>query len=133
MKRKVISLLVIITMLFLPVFAFSADNDETEKKSESESYLLGRQDAKDNHGTGGWIAAGAISGGLFSWLGTGITVAIAAGSNGSPDYIPEDVKTRSYLSGYSKESKKKNIRAVAIPGVIMSLIWTGLVLTAANS
>ena len=58
---------------------------------------------------------------------------IAAGSSPSPEFVPEDVKARSYVSGYSKEAKQKNMSAVAIPGVIMSTIWTVAAISMASN
>jgi len=113
--------------------ADAGNEAEGTSLSSSESYNTGIMKAKQEHGTGGWIAAGLISGGLFSWLGTGVSVLIATGSSPSPDYIPEDVKDSSYMMGYQKEAKKKNIRSVAIPGVIMSTIWTALVISASSA
>ena len=63
--------------------------------------------------------------------GTGITVLIAHGSSPSPRYVPEDVEPMSYRSGYREEARRRNRRSAAIPGVIMSTLWTIVVLSAA--
>jgi hypothetical protein len=121
--KRVTVIVVVIAMVLAPAGVF-AEEEKEEEKSSSESYRIGRLDAEQEHGTGGWIALGVVSGGLFSWLGTGVSYLIASGSSPSPDIVPEDVEARSYVSGYSKEAKQKNMSAVAIPGVIMSTIWT---------
>ena len=140
MGKHVITVTVAIMLVLAPLSVLADEGQSDVKKesgsvslSSSESYTTGMMKAKQEHGTGGWIAAGLIGGGLFSWLGTGVTVLIATGSSPSPDYIPEDVKDGSYIMGYQKEAKKKNVRSAAIPGVIMSTIWTVLVISAANA
>ena len=140
MRKRVIAVIVALTVLASPL-ALVADEQEGDfigerqetDLSSSESYGEGMVQANQEHGTDGWIAAGLISGGLFSWLGTGVSVLIASGSSPSPDYIPEDTKDSSFIMGYQKEAKKKNVRSTAIPGVIMSSIWTALVIAAASS
>jgi len=140
MRKRVIAVIVALSVMTSPLALVADEQEEDyigEKQkneiSSSESYHQGMVQAKQEHGTGGWIAAGLISGGLFSWLGTGVTVLIATGSSPSPDYIPEDTKDSSFIMGYQKEAKKKNVRSAAIPGVIMSSIWTALVIAAASS
>lgn len=139
MEKRLIALTVALMLVLAPVSVMAEEGrNDAEKETESpslsssESYNTGIMQAKQEHGTGGWIAAGLISGGLFSWLGTGVSVLIATGSSPSPDYIPEDVKDNSYIMGYEKEAKKMNIRSAAIPGVIMSTIWTVLVISASS-
>jgi hypothetical protein len=61
-----------------------------------------------------------------------VTVLIASGSRPTPQYVPEDVDTYSYRSGYTDEARRKNLRSAAVPGVIMSTLWTILVLSAAQ-
>jgi hypothetical protein len=131
MKRVMIMVLVI-TLVCGPAGLFAEEGME-EEKSSSESYRIGRLDAEQEHGTGGWVALGIVGGGLFSWLGTGVSYLIAAGSNPSPDYVPDEVEARSYVSGYSKKAKQKNMSAVAIPGIIMSTIWTVAAISMASN
>jgi hypothetical protein len=131
MTQRVFAIVLAILVMTAPTGLFAEEQEET--KSSAESYRIGQLDAEEDHGTGGWIALGVIGGGLFSWLGTGVSYLIASGSSPSPEYVPEDVKARSYSSGYSKKAKQKNMQAVAIPGVIMSTIWTVVAISAASS
>jgi hypothetical protein len=143
MKKRVVTALIIISLLIAPLAAAAEEGPgdsgstaaapDSTSLSSSESYNTGLMRAKLEHSSGGWVAAGLISGGLFSWLGTGITVLIASGSDPSPNYIPEEVKDSSYIMGYKKEAKRKNVRSAAIPGVIMSSLWTVLVISAASA
>ena len=103
-----------------------------ETRSNADSYNQGVMAAEDQHSAVGWGFGGFFAGGLFSWLGTGVTVLIANGSSPSPRYMPEDVDQVSYRNGYRDEAKRKNRRAAAIPGVIMSTLWTILVISAAS-
>jgi hypothetical protein len=100
-------------------------------RSNSQSYNEGVMAAEDQHSTFGWGVGGFFAGGLFSWLGTGVAVLIANGSRPTPRYIPEDVEAMNYRNGYGDEARRKNLRSTAIPGVIMSTIWTVLVINAA--
>ena len=125
MKRTIA--LVLIVALLLPAALFAQDGGV----SRAESYNRGVMAAEDEHSSIGWGVGGFIGGGLFSWLGTGVTVLIAHGSSPSPRYVPEDVDTMSYRSGYREEARRRNRRSAAIPGVIMSTLWTILVLNAA--
>ncbi len=65
-------------------------------------------------------------------LRPGVTVLIANGSRPTPRYVPEEVDAMNYRNGYSDEARRKNMRSAAIPGVIMSTLWTLLVLSAAS-
>ncbi len=105
---------------------------DSAQRSNSQSYNQGVMDAEDNHNAIGWGVGGFVAGGLFSWLGTGVTVLIANGSRPTPQYMPEDVEPVSYRSGYRDEASRKNRRSAAIPGVIMSTLWTVLVISAAQ-
>jgi len=100
-------------------------------RSNSQSYNQGVMAAEDQHSAFGWGVGGFFAGGLFSWLGTGVAVLIANGSRPTPRYIPEDVEAMNYRNGYGDEARRKNLRSTAIPGVIMSTIWTVLVINAA--
>lgn len=66
------------------------------------------------------------------WLGTGVTVLIANGSRPTPSYMPEDVDPMSYRRGYREEARRRNRRSAAIPGIIMSTLWTIAVINAAQ-
>jgi hypothetical protein len=125
--KRIIALALIISMS-LPVALFAQDGGV----SRADSYNRGVMAAEDEHTTLGWGVGGFVSGGLFSWLGTGITVLIAHGSSPSPRYVPEDVEPMSYRSGYREEARRRNRRSAAIPGVVMSTLWTILVLNAAT-
>ena len=126
--KKAIAMVLMVSLL-APGFLVA---QEQEEKSASESYMEGQYAADNEHSAGGWVAGGIIGGGLFSLLGAGVVTAIAAGYNPSPDYIPEDVETRGYMSGFKKAARGTNIRAAAISGGIMSLIWIVAVASAAN-
>ncbi|MDA3951951.1 MAG: hypothetical protein PF508_22270 [Spirochaeta sp.] len=101
-------------------------------RNNADSYNQGVMAAEDQHSAVGWGFGGFFAGGILSWLGTGVTVLIANGSSASPRYMPEDVDAVSYRNGYRDEAQRKNRRAAAIPGVIMSTLWTILVLSAAS-
>ncbi|MDA3948181.1 MAG: hypothetical protein PF508_03055 [Spirochaeta sp.] len=103
-----------------------------DTRSSADSYNQGVMAAEDSHSAVGWGFGGFFAGGLFSWLGTGVTVLIANGSSPTPRYIPDDVNEMSYRNGYRDEAQRKNRRAAAIPGVIMSTLWTILVISAAS-
>lgn len=99
----------------------------------ADSYNRGVMDAEDNHSSLGWGVGGFLAGGLFSWLGTGIVVLVANGSTPSPRYMPDEVEPTSYRRGFRDEAVRRNRRSAAIPGIIMSTIWTIAVLNAANA
>jgi hypothetical protein len=101
-------------------------------RSNADSYNQGVMAAEDQHSAVGWGFGGFFAGALFSWLGTGVTVLIANGSRATPRYVPEDVDAMNYRNGYNDEARRKNIRSAAIPGVIMSTLWTILVISAAS-
>lgn len=130
MKQRLIALILIL-VLAAPGALF-AQAAEQEERSAAASFNQGVFDAEDDHSALGWGVGGFFAGGLFSWLGTGVVVLIANGSNPSPDYMPEDVEPISYRRGYRDEARRKNRRAAAIPGVIMSTLWTIAVLSAAQ-
>jgi hypothetical protein len=109
----------------------AAGQGQEQELSSSESYQEGRMAARREHSAGGWVVGGLVGGGLFSLLGTGVVTGIAAVSNPDPDYIPDDAQMGSYLSGYEKEARAKNVRAAAISGGAMSALWIILVLSAA--
>lgn len=127
--KRIIAIALIFTLIAPAVLI--AQEDESEK-SPSESYMSGRVRAENDHGAGGWVAGGIIGGGLFSLLGAGVVTAIAAGSSPDPDYIPEGEEPASYMSGFRKAARQKNIRAAAISGGVMSLLWIVVVASAAN-
>jgi hypothetical protein len=129
MKRIVACLL--IAALAVPITLVADDTADT--KSNAESYNEGIIAAEREHTTLGWGVGSFFAGGIFSWLGTGVTVLIASGSRPTPSYIPEDVEPMSYRSGYTEEARRRNLRSSAIPGVIMSTIWTVLVLSAMSA
>ena len=129
--RKALAMVLMVSLL-APGFLVAQEKEQDETKSASESYLEGQFAADNEHSAGGWVAGGIISGGLFSLLGAGVVTAIAAGSSPTPDYIPEDVQTAGYMSGFKKAARQKNVRAAAISGGIMSLVWIVVVASAAN-
>ncbi|MFP4152647.1 MAG: hypothetical protein ACLFSV_07350 [Alkalispirochaeta sp.] len=99
--------------------------------SNTDSYNEGVMAAEDQHTALGWGFGGFFAGTFLSWLGTGVTVLIANGSRPTPRYIPEEVDAMNYRNGYADEARRRNVRSAAIPGVIMSTLWTVLVLSAA--
>jgi len=101
------------------------------ERSNADSYNEGVMAAEDQHSAVGWGFGGFFAGALFSWLGTGVTVLIANGSRPTPRYVPEEVDAMNYRNGYSDEGRRRNVRSAAIPGVIMSTLWTVLVLSVA--
>lgn len=123
--KRMIAILVIVA-LSTPVTLFA----QSESASTQESYNRGVLAADLEHSAAGWGVGGFLAGGLFSWLGTGVIVLIANGSNPSPRFVPETYEPMSYRSGYRDEGRRKNRRAAAIPGVIMSVLWTVVVLSA---
>ncbi|MEX2442621.1 MAG: hypothetical protein WD492_03375 [Alkalispirochaeta sp.] len=137
MNRTIALVLIVVLLAPAGIFAQAADSagdgqQDTTQRSNSQSYNQGVMDAEDNHSAIGWGVGGFVAGGLFSWLGTGVTVLIANGSRPTPQYVPDDVEPVSYRSGYRDEASRKNRRSAAIPGVIMSTLWTVLVLSAAQ-
>ncbi|MFP4409735.1 MAG: hypothetical protein ACLFPW_14530 [Spirochaetaceae bacterium] len=129
--KRAIALLLIVTLV-TPALLLAQEGSEEEEKNSSDSYLEGQFAADNEHSAGGWVAGGIIGGGLFSLLGAGVVTALAAGSSPTPDYIPEDVQTAGYMSGFRKAARQKNVRAAAISGGIMSLLWIVAVASAAN-
>jgi len=130
MKRTIAAMLIV--TLVAPGLLLAQTNGG-EEMSAAESYNLGVMTADDQHNAAGWGVGGFLAGGLFSWLGTGVTVLIASGSKPTPDYMPDDdVDAMSFRAGYQEEARKRNVRSAAIPGVIMSTLWTILVLNAAS-
>lgn len=127
--RRIIALTLIVTLV-APGLLVAQEEDS--QKSPSESYMSGRVRAENEHSAGGWVAGGIIGGGLFSLLGAGVVTAIAAGSSPDPDYIPEGEEPASYMSGFRKAARQKNVRAAAISGGVMSLLWIVVVASAAN-
>jgi|GEM_PF-2774388 len=101
-------------------------------QSSGDSYNEGVMDAEDQHSAFGWGVGGFFAGGLFSWLGTGIVVLVASGSRPTPRYVPDAMDTMSYRNGYTDEARRQNVRSAAIPGVIMSALWTFLVVSASS-
>ncbi|TVR94629.1 MAG: hypothetical protein EA428_00210 [Spirochaetaceae bacterium] len=138
MKRLLILVLLMSTVV-LPSFASSpgsgADSPQTRSAqlTASESYNQGVNTAAYQHSSTGWGIGGFTGGLLFSWLGTGGAVLLAATSTPTPGYTPEEVEPMSYRRGYQDEARRKNIRSAAIPGVVMSTLWTLLVIAAASS
>jgi opacity protein-like surface antigen len=130
MKRLIATVLII--ALLAPAALVAQESGRDETRSNADSYNYGVMAAEDQHTAIGWGVGGFVAGGLFSWLGTGVTVLIASGSRPTPQYVPEDVDTYSYRSGYTDEARRKNLRSAAVPGVIMSTLWTILVLSAAQ-
>ena len=112
----------------LPALVPLADGE----MSNSESYNMGVLAAEEEHSAVGWGFGGFFAGGFFSWLGTGVTVLIAGGSHSSPQFLPDNVEPMSYRAGYRHGARRKNIRAAAIPGVVMSTLWTILVIGATS-
>ncbi len=123
--KKTIAVLIIVALI-TPVTAFA----QSETASAQESYNRGVLAADLEHSAVGWGVGGFLAGGIFSWLGTGAVVLIASGSNPSPRFVPEPYESTSYRVGYRDEGRRKNRRAAAIPGVIMSVLWTVVVLSA---
>lgn len=130
MKRLIASVLII--SLLAPAVLVAQESRGGETRSNADSYNHGVMAAEDQHSAVGWGVGGFVAGGIFSWLGTGVTVLIATGSRPTPRYVPDDVDAYSFRSGYSDEARRKNLRSAAIPGVIMSTLWTILVLSAAQ-
>jgi hypothetical protein len=130
MKRLIATVLII--ALLAPAALVAQESGRDETRSNADSYNLGLMAAEDQHTAIGWGVGGFVAGGLFSWLGAGVTVLIATGSRPTPRYLPEDVDAYAYRSGYTDEARRKNLRSAAIPGVIASTIWTILVLSAAQ-
>jgi hypothetical protein len=136
MIRKSVSVILVLMLLAPAVYSTEIRLDThatTESvKSSGESLSEGRMAADNEHSSAGWIAGGLVSGGLFSVLGTGVITLIAAGSNPSPAYIPDDVETGAYLTGYRQEARRKNTWAAGISGSIMSAVWIMVVLSSMN-
>lgn len=114
--------IVLVVAMIAPMTAFG------QMASPAASYNQGVLDAETQHSSFGWGFAGFLSGTLFSWLGTGVTVVVAAVSSPSPRFVPDDADHGSYREGYRDEAKRRNVRSAAIPGVIMSTLWTVLIL-----
>lgn len=132
MKQTIATVLILALLIPAPLFAQATDSaQDEERRSSAESFNQGIMDAENRHSAVGWGIGGFFAGGLFSWLGTGAAVLIANGSRPNPRYVPEDVEPMSYRMGYREEAVRKNRRSAAIPGVIMSTLWTVLVLSAA--
>lgn len=129
-KTTVVCLVVIAALVCAPLTVYS---EGTDHLNSTESFNAGSLDAETQHSSTGWMIGGLLGGGLFSWLGTGITVLIASGSSPAPSFVPENAEPASYLSGYQKNARKQNVRSAAISGVIMSTVWTVLVLSAASA
>lgn len=136
--KRTLALLVIVSLVVGPALASTPGGEllSTERRAErsaAESYNLGANTAAYQHSATGWGVGGFAGGFLFSWLGTGGVVLLAASSTPTPGFTPEDVEPMSYRRGYQDEARRKNIRSAAIPGIVMSTLWTLLVIAAASS
>jgi hypothetical protein len=139
MANRVTAILVI-ALLLSPGLLSAAEQQEAEPKpqsqqtelSNSKSFQEGRLAAKREHNAAGWVIGGVVGGGLFSLLGAGAVTGIAAASSPSPDYVPENVDTGSYMTGYEKEARGKNVRGAAISGGIMTALWIVVAVSAAQ-
>ena len=122
---KKILWVVLIVLLLVPagLFAETGKEKSDETLSANESYNMGAADAREDHSAAGWAVAGVVSGGLFSLLGAGITVGIAAATSPDPEYLPDNVDLLNYQRGYEKAARKKNVAAALISGSIMSALW----------
>lgn len=97
-------------LLFIFPTGVLADDEEQELDC-AESRIKGELNGREYHSSGGMIAAGVGSGIILGLIGTGIIVAVAAGTDPQPAFIPnEDIINEScYASGYSDSARKKNI------------------------
>lgn len=132
MKRVIAIVLLLSFVVPVGLFADDGGGNQSDEviASASESYNLGVMDAEADHNTAGWVVGGIISGGLFSLLGAGVTVGIAAASEPQADYMPENVDWLSYQRGFEKTARQKNVTAAAISGGIMTALWVGLAVAA---
>lgn len=98
--------------------------------SYNDSVRAGRQDAEEMHSSAGYFLGGVGAGLLLGLIGT-VIIGVSAGGS-QPDFIPENVDSRGYLSGYYKKAKSKNQGAAWGGGLLGTAVWVGIVI-AANS
>jgi hypothetical protein len=109
--------------------------DEKHKLDCEESRIKGELNGKEYHSSGGMMLAGVSSGILLGLIGTGIIVALAAGSHPQPAFIPnEDIINEScYISGYSDAARKKNIYAALGGGLVGTAVLVTIIAIASTS
>ena len=109
---RMIRVTAILCLLTFPALCLGAEEAEEAKEAKTEdcveSEARGRAAASEQHGSGGWLAGGVLSGVLLGLIGTGIITAIAAGSKPNPAMIPDSENQTCYASGYRAKGKSKN-------------------------
>ena len=135
MYRKIIWFIVLATLLsfIFPLRIFA--DDEKQKLDCEESRIKGELNGKEYHSSGGMILAGVGSGILLGLIGTGIIVAVAAGTHPQPTFIPNrDIINEScYTSGYSNAARKKNIYAALGGGLVGTAVIVTIIAVASTS
>jgi hypothetical protein len=135
MYKKIIWFIVLAAFLsFIFPLSIFADDEKRELDCE-ESKIKGELNGKEYHSSGGMIVAGVSSGILLGLIGTGIIVAVAAGTHPQPDFIPnEDIINEScYISGYSDSARKKNIYGALGGGLVGTAIIVTVIAIASTS
>ena len=126
---KIIALVVLIT--YVPSFAFGVPvllfPEEVTKNDSTclRSQLQGKMDASDMHTSGNWFVAGFFSGVLLGLVGTGVTLAIAAGPSPTPKQMPDDpdIDLVCYVNGYESKAKGKNMLHAGLGGLLGTAVW----------
>ena len=93
-----------------------------------ESTMRGKVDASIQHDSSYFIAGVGISI-LLNLPGTGVVIAFAATSDSYPAHIPEDeiIDPYCYISGYTKEARKKDVLNALGGGLIGTVISTAII------
>lgn len=126
---KIVALVVLIA--YVPSYVIGAPLllvPEEEQKSDDSclrSQLHGRMDASTKHNSGNWFVGGFFSGMLLGLIGTGVTVAISAGSSPTPEMAPEDpdIELACYIDGYESKARSKNMLSAGIGGFVGTAVW----------
>ena len=117
--KRIIALFLVVGMVSaaLPVVGFSEETIDC-----AESTLKGKSDASTLHKAGGWFAGGlggftvgCVGGIAGGFIGTGLVVLIAAGSDPKPAAVPDEgtINENCYLNGYTKKARSKNVLMIS--------------------
>jgi hypothetical protein len=101
----------------------------------SAASIKGSNDAQMYYNASGWWGAGILSGLFFNVIGTGVTYAIASGSDPAPQAyaIPQGFDMNCYVDGYKISAKNKNRLAAGVGGLVGSALAIAAVFLIAAS
>lgn len=108
----------------LPVFA-----ESSEVAGYSESRKMGKDAAAQEYSSMGWIVGGIGAGFFLGAVGTGIITAVAARTSPDPDYLPQKVDERAYISGFNQQARSKNTWGALGGGTLGTLLVLALVMS----